>query len=296
LPKVAAILQSKNDSSLMSHCLDVLDLLVDKIIIMDNHSEDDTTDIILDHRSDKILLEINPREDRNEGRDFDILIDMAMKEGCSRYYIVYTDEVPPPKDVEKMKHLLYNTEYTIRLARAELTYGQKSVYGLKGNGMPLISNAKGVTLNADMPIHISAARIPYQQVMINPHEVAPLHYGQGDYDYTIYKLLYYILLEKVAGLKSIDHTFNDYFKKCENFVESTNRPLEPYIWKGEMGLYSPIPYLHYMRPEIRSFCSTVDHKTEDIMPYLREFIKFDHVKQLMREQTEQEINENLIFG
>jgi hypothetical protein len=168
---------------------------------------------------------------------------------------------------------------SIRIIRTELCYNQKSFYGQAGNGKMVITNINGVDFKADIPLHQSQPQTPYPSKLINPHICTLLHYGQADYEYTIFKLLFYIMIEHRAFGKNLHSGYIEYFKTYENFVESTENPVDNYLWES-----SPMPYRHWMPEEIRMFCRKIgtDFNIVDVMPV---FMEFDYCKKYIAERA-----------
>lgn len=253
--RTASITQVKNESGIIEHQLDVLSLLVQKIIIIDDNSEDTTVGIIKSHKNRKniILLKGNNFK-RDEGGLFLEAFNCAKRIGTDRVYIADADEIVPPQFISAMYNLITKSEEAIRLMRAEMCYGQKSYYGLNGTGKLVLVNTNDAKFDINSKIHCSQPSTIRNQILVDPEKCCLLHYGTADYAYQIFKCFSYIVWEN----KDVEAGINEYFFNYENFVEKTNNDIRKYLWEGENGISSPMPYAHFLNSEIREILSNVD--------------------------------------
>jgi len=257
--RVGSILQVKNENTIIKHQLDILSLLCDWIFVIDDNSTDNTTGRIRGHKNNKkIRLIQNKGKHRNEGNLFNQCLKMARKYGCDRIYIADADEIVPPWGLDKMNNLLRNTDENVRLHRAELCLDQESYYGLKGTGKLVIVNERGIRFNEKIPIHTSQPQIHGKQVLPPPEYCSLLHYGTCDYAYQVFKCLSYIVWENKKLGKSYKQGYEEYFRTYENFVQSTENKATDYLWLGEHGINSPVPYRHYMDRDARIICNSLN--------------------------------------
>jgi len=255
--RVAAIMQVRNENTIISHQLDVLSLLCDKIIVVDDSSSDSTRERIRYHKNSKNIYMIkNHQKKRNEGGLFNIAMEKARSFAANRIYIADADEVIPPQFINTASKLLRNTNKNIRLHRAEICLDQHSCYGLEGTGKLVFvnSNAK---FGTNTVIHQSQPNMP-NQVLIPANECCLLHYGTCDYSYQVFKCLSYMIWENMTQNKPLEQGYNEYFKTYKNFVFSGKHSLGDFVWNGEYGISSPIPYSHYMEKEAREICAEVN--------------------------------------
>lgn len=255
--RVASITQTRDENTIISHQLDVLSLLCDKIIIVDDSSNDSTLNRIKYHKNNKNICVIrNTEKRRNEGNLFNIAMKKAKLLGCERIYIADADEIMSPQSIEKANKLLRETYKNIRVHRAEICLDQETYYGVEGTGKLIFVNSNA-RFGTNKVIHQSQPNMK-NQTLIDPEECCLLHYGTCDYAFQIFKCMSYIIWENKTENKSIDQGYHEYFKQYKNFVFSTGKSISKYVWSGEYGIESPFPYSHYMDRDARDICSAVD--------------------------------------
>lgn len=258
--KVAAIMQVKNESSLIAHQLDVLSLLVDRVVVFDDNSDDDTVAIIGRHPfNGKITVLKNTSNKRNEGKGYQKCLEIIRSEGYTRMYIADADEIVAPYGLAKMKELLFESDISFNMPFAQLAMDQSSVYGTNdGGGKMIISNIEGVSFDTGPMIHTCQPPVPYERKLVDSNDCAVLHYGCSDGVYQIFKCICYVVWDHQAYGKKIDDGYVEYFKTYRNFVEHGDEALDKYLWKGEYGIRSPVPYRHWLPEEVVVLLSNID--------------------------------------
>lgn len=274
------ITQIKNESAILEHWLDVVGKLTTFIVILDDNSNDNSVEILENHKySDKIDIIKNDSKLREEGKGYQICLQKAKSLGAKRIYISDVDEIPSPYSLDLMKYLINETIDSYMIHRAELALDQSTVYGTKdGNGKLIITNTNGANFN-DNVIHSSQPEVSGKTCVVPSSMACLLHYGPSCYASQVFKCLCYIIWENKSLDKPYIQGYNEYFKLYRNFVKTGDESVVDYI--GDLSI---LPYKHWLPEEIADFCyNEVDVFDEnlDIEKTIKEFKEIKNVKEMV---------------
>lgn len=99
LPTVVATLRVKNEASNIRRCLEALKPVAKTLLVLDDHSTDDTA-LIADECGATVYA--SPFPDRDEGRDRQFLLERAREAGADWILAIDADEVLDPRDVANL--------------------------------------------------------------------------------------------------------------------------------------------------------------------------------------------------
>jgi hypothetical protein len=291
--KIASITQMKNESSILPFSISRLEQLVDFAVIIDDHSEDNSIDIVKNsqmYKDGRIILLKNEDNDRKEGREFNKCFNEAIRLGATRIYISDCDEiVADGNNFETLKSVLRNDNKNIRVKRAEIAIDQNSIYGINGGtGKLVVANTKNIIgFDLNSTIHCSQPPIIGETVLLSENDCVLLHYGPCCIYSQIAKCLSYIVWENISINKPFSQGFNEYFKIYENFVMHGEYSLIGKFICEEFLLKS-IPYKKWLPKELSDFCDKykhlgIDNNTEitdfEINRLIKGFCELEYVKE-----------------
>jgi len=142
---ILGLLRIRNESRWISRCIHSILPLCDKVLVMDDHSDDDTLNICAGIPN--VEVHASPFEGLNEARDKNWLLDKAMKQGAEWIVAIDGDEMLAPGYANALRNemkapysclslrvlYLWNDENTVRMDGVYSDFHRESVFRPNGS-------------------------------------------------------------------------------------------------------------------------------------------------------------------
>lgn len=200
-PRICAMLVVKNEEFEIERCLDDLILWVDKIVVVDDGSSDRTLQILKQYPK---VVAIHEKPDlgniRNEGRDREILFQMAQNTGCEWILFIDADEVFEDRMKRHVYDLITNENVNlwhfkeINFWRSKTHFRVDELYdkgwfGRLFRNFDFLRMRSGEEHSGGVPCNIPGASMFWSDDNGTGRKAIPgvLHYGFSDYTRNVEK-------------------------------------------------------------------------------------------------------------